>query len=145
MTVNNLNDHIAWLLSAKPFIPSVTDLPYPANDAPASSSTLQPESPGATSNSFSSNATNKPIVAPYAAREVESEPVDITSETLGQRQPGAVTHDSSDMARLRSVPSSATKPRLVQEGVVYYPDIPTNDTLRGYRFERNNQGIHPFY
>lgn len=142
MTINNLKDQVAWLLSAKPFIPPVTDFPRPINDAPTSSSTLSAQSGDATNDLLSSNAPGEPALASYAAQEVESESTSITSAGLLKGRAGTSTNGNSDMARLRAAPSSATKPRLLQQGVVYYPEIPTNDPLLGARSGRKDKGIH---
>lgn len=142
MTINNLKDQVAWLLSARPFIPSATDLPRPTNDAPTSSSTLSAQSTDTANGLLSRNAPNEPVIALYAAQEVESESTGITSAGLLQGRAGTSTDSSLDMARLRAAPSSATKPRLLQQGIVHYPDIPTHDALPGAPSGKKERGIN---
>ena len=134
MTVNNLKEHIAWLLKSKPYVPS------PIQDHQVTSSQTLPASSNITiTNAEVPISSTSDVPAKEAKRE---QPSQVSfNRVLGGSQPsktnssekknihkfeaGASTASVAEprinidseqsMARLRSAPSSAAKPRLLAQ------------------------------
>jgi len=111
MPLNNLSEHLKWLLSEKPFVPPTISLVSYDPEAPTSSETLSQYSSNlieSTPNNETAPSTARPITRPLPAR-LEAQSIDIHEQLSAV---GTVT----DMARLRATPGSG-KPRLVLAGV----------------------------
>ncbi|KAH7138182.1 hypothetical protein B0J11DRAFT_574183 [Dendryphion nanum] len=111
MPKNNLSEHIKWLLSEKPFIPSADSLPgydpttaetfslFPINP-PFEIESTQNDEPVPTN----ARAVTQPTPPPSSYREIN--PVDKSNESLNRGDVG------TKMARLRVTPGGG-KPKLV--------------------------------
>lgn len=113
MTRNNLNEHLEWLLTEKPFVPPFAP-PRPfVPEAPLNSSqileasTSSPEA--ALDNAIQTVQVRPPSTAPIPPRPPPS--------TTGSQSQLNSTRTLQDMARLRAAPGSAAKPRLVLQNV----------------------------
>jgi hypothetical protein len=124
-TINNLTEHLQWFLRDKPFIPP----PFQVPDTPVRSSSRT-----LVGGNFSSEAednavgsleqSNSGAASPDVRPELSShpgargDPVEIHLSQLSVEEEchldlSPLQPNSHDMARLRSAPSSATKPRLL--------------------------------
>lgn len=111
MTRNNLQEHLAWLLSTKPFVPPHVQIPSQAQNSPLSSATLSTGTPAVDSAILPNNAQRAPAVSTqFSILEPQSRaplPQIAFYDSYTRKSP------DRDMARLRSEPNSAAKPRLV--------------------------------
>ncbi|KAF2827625.1 hypothetical protein CC86DRAFT_466361 [Ophiobolus disseminans] len=119
MPRNNLNAHLKWLLSEKPFVPPATSLVVYDAEAPTSSETLSQASflvePAV-------NNEPEPASAPPPAPPVicALPPRALTrTKTIDIHKPPELEGATADMARLRATPGSG-KPRLVLAGLPQY-------------------------
>lgn len=115
MTSNNLRDQIAWLLHQKPFIPPIVEYQPPLEDIPASSTTLSLGELTADTESSQDNATASTRFPASVAHTAQSKAAFARQAiaTQGAPHPPQPRGDQdADMARLRTAPGSAVKPRL---------------------------------
>ncbi|KAF2470450.1 uncharacterized protein BDR25DRAFT_287400 [Lindgomyces ingoldianus] len=129
---NNLNEHLKWLLTEKPFIPPATSLVAYDPNAPPSSATLS-HSDSSNSESVTNNApepeARRPIVQPVAPTSREESRQDITERQLPAT-------NAADMARLRSTPGTGN-PRFPLACAPSYGDTPTGSNNRSRRDGRD--------
>ena len=117
MPRNNLDAHLKWLLSEKPFVPSATSLVVYDPEAPPSSATLS--QPPSFLVEPTPNDAPEPVPAPPLAPPVGRAlpPRALTrTKTIDIHKPPELEGATSDMARLRATPGSG-KPRLVLAGL----------------------------
>jgi hypothetical protein len=118
-TINNLAEHLNWLLRERPFVPPVRTTP----PIPESSSATFPSSAQSTSLTREGELPQRhaPVSPPLvrANRPVEEVKYFAGQETIESYHSTAQPVDSSekgeseDMARLRAVPGSGHKPSLL--------------------------------
>ncbi|KAF2500293.1 hypothetical protein BU16DRAFT_478598 [Lophium mytilinum] len=110
MTRNNLNEHLAWLISKKPFIPPpVASLPFLSDRARDSATGSEP------------SLSNKEPSLGHVTRDTHVQPPTARTNLLAARQTeiqnSYISGDTdSDMARLRPGSASASRPRLMIQG-----------------------------
>ena len=115
MTRNNLNEHLEWLLTEKPFVPPFAP-PRPfVPEAPLSSNPIL-EAPTSSPEAALDNAIQTVQVRPPSTAPIPPAPQPPPSTTGSQLQFNS-TRTLQDMARLRAAPGSAAKPRLVLQNV----------------------------
>ncbi|KAH9862361.1 hypothetical protein IAQ61_010565 [Plenodomus lingam] len=121
MPLNNLNKHLPWLLSEKPFIPHAGSVvAYDPNSLPTSSATAsQPSSLLAEQVEYNEPApASAPQPAPPLTRPVAPR-ILTRSKTIDIHNPPGQKEATADMARLRQTPASG-KPKLVLAGLPHY-------------------------
>jgi bloom syndrome protein len=119
-TLNNLADHLTWLLREKPFIPPPCDAQLPTPIPPNSRTTSAANSATETANT----QNNEPEFTRHPGSRVGFQLSQPQSQTAGQAQvrrqessiqPTPPSSGPLEMARLRSAPSSASRPGLVSQ------------------------------
>ena len=121
MTRNNLNEHLEWLLTEKPFVPPLAP-PRPfVPEAPLNSSPILEVSTSSPEAALD-NAIQTVQVRPPSTAPIPPTPRPPPSTTGSQSQSQSQSQLNStrtlqDMARLRAAPGSAAKPRLVLQNV----------------------------
>lgn len=113
MTLNNLRDHLSWLLNEKPCIPAnFPQLPTITLSAGLSQASQDP-SRNETNNQPIPARPTQPSQRPAPARPAitETPATNILTGPIGGEE--QLEHTIRDMARLRAAPSSPAKPTLV--------------------------------
>jgi bloom syndrome protein len=119
-TINNLAEHLNWLLRERPFIPPTRPI-LPITE---SSSAVLLSSAQSTSFTRENQLSQRhALVAPPTAslHTAETPPHPAEPETIQQKNSAAPTvtsreeAKSEDMARLRAVPGSGNKPGLLSQ------------------------------
>lgn len=138
MTRNNLNEHLEWLLTEKPFVPPFAP-PRPfVPEAPLSSNPIleaYTSSPEATLD----NAIQTVQVRPPSTAPIPPAPQPPPSTTGSQLQFNS-TRTLQDMARLRAAPGSAAKPRLVLQNVYLHSANVSNSPSNKARLATQSDG-----
>ena len=173
MTNNNLREHIAWLLKAKPHVPPpAQQQQYQQQHKQATSSQTLPQS-SATTGVLSQSTSHAPVKrakeeqvssqTPLTRTVGDSQRSLVTSfedkkrtqkvESATAAQAGAETEaeagNDNPMARLRSAPSSAAKPRLLAQSTFPGYDesnkATTNELRHGRRSDpsASNSTVEP--
>ncbi|OCL04305.1 hypothetical protein AOQ84DRAFT_442177 [Glonium stellatum] len=115
MTRNNLNEHLEWLLTEKPFVPPFAP-PRPfVPEAPLSSNPIL-EASASGSEATGDNDIQAVQVQPSSTGPISPAPQPPPSTTESQPQLNTA-RTVQDMARLRAAPGSAAKPRLMLQNV----------------------------
>jgi bloom syndrome protein len=115
MTRNNLNEHLEWLLTEKPFVPPFAPPRHFVPEAPLSSSSIL-EASTSSPKAALDNAIQIVQVRPPSTAPIPPAPQPQSSTTGSQLQLNS-TRTLQDMARLRAAPGSSAKPRLVLQNV----------------------------
>jgi len=117
MPRNNLNSHLQWLFSERPFVPPATSLVVYDPEAPTSSATLSQPSSFLVEPTV--NNERKPAAAPPPAppalRPLPPRAL-MRTKTIDIHKAPDLEGTTEDMARLRATPGSG-KPRLVMAGL----------------------------
>ena len=134
MTNNNLKEHIAWLLKSKPHIPSpVQNYQVPSSQTlPISSNTtiIYAEVPTTSTSVVPANETKREQSSQVSFNRVlggsqlsktnsfenkDTRKIEAVATTASAAESEAGIDSKQPMARLRSAPSSAAKPRLLAQ------------------------------
>ncbi|KAF2870933.1 hypothetical protein BDV95DRAFT_668366 [Massariosphaeria phaeospora] len=124
MPLNNLSEHIKWLLSEKPFIPPAAALVAYEPDAPFGSATLSQQVPlpdETASNNDRDPATRDPVSNPLPP------PTLTAPRAVGIQRGLSDGGRPADMARLRATPGNG-RPRLVIAGMPSHETTPSRST-----------------
>ncbi|OCK76225.1 hypothetical protein K432DRAFT_336094 [Lepidopterella palustris CBS 459.81] len=114
MTRNNLNEHLAWLLSEKPFIPSSLAVLSFNSEVPPSSTTRSGVSTSDSGpESELNHATDATHVHQSSTGTIPTATRPLHPTRLQNLSRGKET--APDMARLRTAPGSSAKPRLMMQ------------------------------
>ncbi|KAH7085382.1 hypothetical protein BKA63DRAFT_458851 [Paraphoma chrysanthemicola] len=120
MPRNNLNTHIQWLLSEKPFVPPAASLVVYDPDAPTRSATLSQPSSFLVESAVNNDPGPVSAPPPVSFNTRPPPPRTLTrTKTIDIHKLPEPEDTASDMARLRATPGSG-RPRLVVAGLPQY-------------------------
>ncbi|KAK8243760.1 hypothetical protein HDK90DRAFT_475772 [Phyllosticta capitalensis] len=119
MTKDNIRTHISWLLNVKPFVPpGGRHVAVPPLDEPSSSNTANSQNANISVEIPSRNAPQRDPPTSTNPRSPPWNSADTQSRENTRARDEPEEQDSvaeAEMARLRAAPSSASKPRLLQD------------------------------